>query len=146
VVDTATTEHWRLHLSLTIPGDLKYIEHAGAANKNVKFVPLASISAYQLLDKKQVLVADVFTTDPQLISTKYVQLRDPKNMFGFQHVAPVVKKTLIAENGTAFSATLNKVSALLTVKAMIAMNKAVIVDKKSAAKVAAAFLKANGLK
>ena len=113
---------------------------------NVKFVPLASISAYQLLDRKQVVAADVFTTDPQLISTKYVQLKDPKNMFGFQHVAPIVKKTLIAENGSTFATTLNKVSALLTVRAMIAMNKAVIVDKKSAAKVAGAFLKANGLK
>ena len=35
---------------------------------------------------------------------------------------------------------------MLTVRAMIAMNKAVIVDKKSPVKVAAAFLKANGLK
>ena len=113
---------------------------------NVKFVPLASISAYQLLDRKQVAAADVFTTDPQLISTKYVQLRDPKNMFGFQHVAPIVKTSVVAENGSTFTATLNKVSSLLTVRAMIAMNKAVIVDKKSAAKVAAAFLKANGLK
>jgi len=114
--------------------------------KNVKFVPLASISAYQLLDRKQVLAADVFTTDPQLISTKYVQLRDPKNMFGFQHVAPIVKKSLLTENGAVFATTLNKVSAFLTVRAMIAMNKAVIVDKKSPVKVAAAFLKANGLK
>ena len=111
-----------------------------------KFVPLASISAYQLLDRGQVLAADTFTTDPQLASRKYVQLSDPKNMFGFQHVAPIVKKALISENGSNFTATLNKVSALLTVKAMIAMNKAVIVDKKPAATVAGAFLKANGLK
>jgi osmoprotectant transport system substrate-binding protein len=58
--------------------------------KGFDFVPLAGISAYQLLDQKKVLAADVFTTDPQLLSGKYVQLRDPQNMFGFQHVAPVV--------------------------------------------------------
>jgi len=110
-----------------------------------KFVPLAGISAYQLLDQGKVLAADVFTTDPQLISNKYALLSDPKNMFGFQHVAPIVKKGVVTENGATFSSTVNKVSALLTTKAMIAMNKAVIVDKKSAAKVAAAFLKANGL-
>ena len=40
---------------------------------------------------------------------------------------------------------MNKVSALLTVKAMIAMNKAVGLDKKPAASVAKAFLKANKL-
>ncbi|HET8742631.1 MAG TPA: glycine betaine ABC transporter substrate-binding protein, partial [Gaiella sp.] len=60
--------------------------------KGFDFVPLAGISAYTLLDQKKVLAADVFTTDPQLLSKKYVQLRDPQNMFGFQHVAPVVDK------------------------------------------------------
>ena len=110
------------------------------------FTPLAGISAYTLLNQKKVLAAAIFTTDPQLISTKYVVLREPRNMFGFQFVAPVLSKKLVAENGTRFSATVNKVSSLLTLRAMIAMNKAVIVDKKSAARVAASFLKANGLK
>jgi osmoprotectant transport system substrate-binding protein len=113
--------------------------------KGFDFVPLAGISAYTLLDKGQVPVADVFTTDPQLLSGKYVQLADPKNMFGFQHVAPVVDKDLIADNGAKFTSTLNKVTSLLTVKAIAAMNRAVGVNKKPADKVASAFLKANGL-
>jgi glycine betaine/choline ABC-type transport system substrate-binding protein len=37
------------------------------------------------------------------------------------------------------------VNALLTVRAMIAMNKAVAIDKRPAATVARAFLKANKL-
>jgi osmoprotectant transport system substrate-binding protein len=114
--------------------------------RGFEFVPLAGISAYTLLDKGQVLAADVFTTDPQLLSNKYVQLRDPKNMFGFQHVAPVVDRELVSENGTRLTSTINKVTSLLTVRAMQAMNKAVGVDKRPAAKVADAFLKANGLK
>lgn len=109
------------------------------------FVPLAGISAYTLLDQKKVLAADVFTTDPQLLSKKYVQLRDPQNMFGFQHVAPVVSKKLVAEYGTKFTATINKVTKLLTVKAIAAMNRAVGINKKPAADVAAAFLEANRL-
>lgn len=114
--------------------------------KSFAFTPLAGISAYTLLNQKKVLAAAIFTTDPALISTRYVVLQDPRNMFGFQYVAPVVSKKLVAENGATFTTTLNKVSALLTLRAMIAMNKAVIVDKKSAAVVAGAFLKANGLK
>jgi osmoprotectant transport system substrate-binding protein len=114
--------------------------------KGFDFVPLAGISAYTLLDQGDVLAADVFTTDPQLLSNKYVQLSDPKNMFGFQHVAPVVDRDLVQENGARFTSTINKVSSLLTVKAMQAMNRAVGVNKKPAAKVADAFLKANGLK
>ena len=40
---------------------------------------------------------------------------------------------------------MNAVSALLTQDAIVAMNKAVIVDKKSPAAVAKAFLQANKL-
>jgi osmoprotectant transport system substrate-binding protein len=113
--------------------------------KGFDFVPLAGISAYQLLDQKKVLAADVFTTDPQLLSGKYVQLRDPQNMFGFQHVAPVVSKKLVSEYGAKFTSTINKVTRLLTVKAIAAMNRAVGINKKDPEDVAAAFLKANSL-
>ena len=51
----------------------------------------------------------------------------------------------MSENGSNFTSTVNKVSALLTVRAMIAMNKAVAIDKKPASAVAKAFLKANKL-
>ena len=112
--------------------------------RGIDFKPLAGISAYTLLDRGDVLAAGIFTTDPQLISTKYVVLRDVRNVFGFQHVAPIVSKKLVAENPRLLP-TLNAVSRLLTLKAMIAMNKAVAIDKKTPAAVARAFLKANGL-
>jgi osmoprotectant transport system substrate-binding protein len=114
--------------------------------RGFEFEPLAGISAYQALDQGEAEAADVFTTDPQLLGNKYVQMRDPKNMFGFQHVAPVVDRDLIRAHGLEFTSTLNKVSRLLTVRAIQAMNKAVGVDKKPAAKVADQFLKANNLK
>jgi len=114
--------------------------------RGFEFVPLAGISAYTLLSQKKVLAADVFTTDPQLLSSKYVQLRDPKNMFGFQHVAPVVSTKLVTQNGRRLTSTLNAVNRLLTVKAIAAMNRAVGINKKPADKVADAFLKANRLK
>ena len=112
--------------------------------RNIEFKPLAGISAYTLLDRREVEAVGIFTTDPQLISTKYVVLQDPRNVFGFQHVAPIVSKKLVAENPNVIP-TLNRVSRLLTLRAMIAMNKAVAIDKRRPAAVAAAFLKANGL-
>jgi osmoprotectant transport system substrate-binding protein len=112
----------------------------------VQFVPLAGISAYTLLDGGQLLAADVFSTDPPLgKGSKYTVLADPKHVTGFQNVAPIVKASVAASLGAKFSATVNAVSAKLTQNAIVAMNKAVIVDKQSAAKVAKAFLKANGL-
>ena len=113
----------------------------------VTFVPLAGLSPYQALDQKKVQAAAVFSTDPVLgPSSKYALLADPVHQFGFQNVAPVVKKSLATELGPNFRRTIDRVSAKLTNNAIIAMNKAVIIDKKSAASVANTFLKANGLK
>jgi osmoprotectant transport system substrate-binding protein len=114
--------------------------------KQVKFVPLSSISVYTLLDQGKITAGDVFSTDPQLSSSKYTILADTKHIFGFQNVAPVVSKKTLAAGGSKLSQTVNAVSAKLTIPAMIAMNKAVAIDKKTPAAVASAFLKANGLK
>ena len=112
--------------------------------KQVKFVPLASISVYTLLDEGKITGGDGFSTDPPLQGNKYTVLKDTKHIFGFQNVAPVVTKAL-AGNADLVK-IVNAVSAKLTIPAMIAMNKAVAVDKKSPASVAATFLKANHLK
>jgi len=113
---------------------------------NIHFVALGSISSYQALDSGKVLAADVFSTDPPLAApSKYTVLTDPKNLFGFENVAPIVATSLVKELGPSFVDTVNAVSATLTQPAMLAMNKAVEVDQQSPASVAAAFLKANKL-
>ncbi len=92
------------------------------------------------------LAADVFSTDPPLgKGSKYTVLKDPKHVTGFQNVAPIVKASVAKALGPKFAATVNAVSAKLTQNAIVAMNKAVIVDKASAAAVAKSFLKANHL-
>jgi glycine betaine/choline ABC-type transport system substrate-binding protein len=60
-------------------------------------------------------------------------------------VAPVVSKRLVAQLGPRFAAVVNAVSKKLSQRAMIAMNKAVGVDKRPPAVVARAFLRANKL-
>jgi len=112
---------------------------------NPTFVPLASGLFYNALDSGQVNVSDVFTTDPQLASAKYVVLTDPKHVFGFQNVALIIKKSVLDAEGPAFADTVNKVSSLLTTKAIIAMNAAVALNKEAPATVAHQFLAANGL-
>ena len=64
----------------------------------------------------KVNTADVFTTDGQLQGGKYVVLTDPKNVFGFQNVAPVVSQKVLTAEGPAFAETLNAVSAKLTTR------------------------------
>ncbi|HEY2398188.1 MAG TPA: glycine betaine ABC transporter substrate-binding protein [Solirubrobacteraceae bacterium] len=109
------------------------------------FVPIAIELSYKALESGQVNVQNVFSTDGQLLSGKFKLLADPKHVFGYQNVAPVVKKSVLAAEGPAFEQTLNKVSSLLTLKAIQQMNAAVSIDKQSATIVAQQFLKANGL-
>jgi osmoprotectant transport system substrate-binding protein len=109
------------------------------------FVPLAIGITYKAIDDGQVDVFDAFTTDAQLTSGKYVLLSDPKRVFGFQNVAPVVKASVVAAEGPAFAQTINKVSSLLTLPAIRTMNAAVALDQQNPATVAHKFLAANGL-
>ena len=112
---------------------------------NIEFTPLAGISPYAALDSGRVQVAAIFSTDPALASGKYVVLADPKANFGFQNVAPVVSVSLARALGPRFRRSVDAISAKLTTKAMIAMNKAVAIDKRSPGAVARAFLRANNL-
>jgi len=112
----------------------------------VSFIPLASISVYTLLDQGKATAGDVFSTDPQLQSSKYTVLTDTKHIFGFQNVAPVLTKALATAGGSQLASVVNAVSSKLTLDAMRAMNKAVAIDKQTPAAVASAFLKANHLK
>ena len=108
----------------------------------MKYVSIANGLTYQALDQKKVFCIDVFSTDAQLASGKYTVLTDPKLIFGVQNVAVIVKKSVATPQVVGI---LNAVSAKLTQAAILAMNKATQVNKQDPAKVAAAFLKANGL-
>jgi osmoprotectant transport system substrate-binding protein len=113
---------------------------------DVEFVPLAGISPYAALDSGDALAAAVFSTDPPLgEGSKYTVLDDPEHVFGFQNVAPIVKTDVLEQAGSAFEDTVNEVSALLTTDAIIAMNRAVIVDQQDPADVARQFLEENDL-
>ena len=79
---------------------------------------------YEALDKGEVDAALVFTTDGRLVEKRYTLLRDPRNLFAFQNVAPVIKARL-AERHPELVESINAVSAQLTTEAMREMNLAV---------------------
>jgi osmoprotectant transport system substrate-binding protein len=114
---------------------------------NIKFIPIGSISVYTLLDQNKATGGDGFSTDPQQLQhNKYTALVDDKHIFGFQNVAPVLKKSLLTgSNGALLASTANAVSAKLTLAAMQAMNKAYVVGKATPKQIAHGFLAANGL-
>ncbi len=62
------------------------------------------------LKKNTVQAADLFTTDPTIAKEKFVVLKDPENLFGFQNVQPLVRKGELSKEGVA---ALDAVSAKL---------------------------------
>ncbi len=113
---------------------------------NVGYLPAAAGSQYQAVDQGTAQAANAFTTDYQLTTGKYKLLTDPKGVFGYQYVAPIVKQNVLQQQGPEFAATLNWVSGLLTEQAIQAMNQQVQGNGQPAAGVAQQFLTANGLK
>lgn len=100
---------------------------------------------YQALQDGSVQAADVFTTDGQLASGQYQLLRDPDHLFGFGNVVPVVTQGALLAEGPAFTATIDRVSAQLTIQAMRQLNADVNIYNMSPASAANQFLLAHGL-
>jgi osmoprotectant transport system substrate-binding protein len=109
------------------------------------FQPLTIGTQYQALDQGKVQAADVNTTDGQLITGNYELLSDPKHVFGWGNVVPVVPIKVLQAEGPMFAATINKVTALLSTTAIRQLNAAVDVSGEKPTLVAQQFLIAHGL-
>jgi osmoprotectant transport system substrate-binding protein len=94
------------------------------------------------LQKGDIQVANLFTTDPAIAVNNFVVLDDPKNLFSSQNVTPLVYKSAV--NDTARSA-LNAVSAKLDTPTLTQLMRKVAVDKQDPEKVATDWLKSAGL-
>src|SRR4051794_12187724 len=112
--------------------------------RNVRVRPFQIGKQYPALDKGRVGVAAVFTTDGQLVSRRYTILRDPRRLFAFQNVAPVVRRGLLSRY-PEIGDVLDAVSEKLTTKAMREMNAAAVQRGDTPVAVAARFLRQNGL-
>jgi osmoprotectant transport system substrate-binding protein len=97
------------------------------------------------LEKGEIDVALLFTTDP-LISTKpFLLLEDDRQLQLADNVAPVVRSDLLKKAPADFRVTLNNVTAKLTTPELTRLNAQVIVDRREPRDVALDWLRANGL-
>jgi osmoprotectant transport system substrate-binding protein len=113
---------------------------------NATMRPLAIGTQYGALDRGDVDVANVFTTDGQLATGEYKVLEDPKRLFGYQHVALVIDRAKLKRlGGNRFMDVVDRLNARLTTPALIEMNRAVSVEGLDPAAVAQRFLSENGL-
>ncbi len=86
-------------------------------------------------------VANVYTADPRIATSKLKVLSDPKGLILASNVVPLVSKSI----ADRVAPTINKVSAALTPAGLVALNVQSTVDQKSAHDIAAQWLKDNNL-
>ena len=79
-------------------------------------------------------VADIYSTTPFILTSKLVTLTDPKSLFASQEVVPIVSASKV---NAKLTSVLNKVSAALTTKDLLALNGEVSGDSKTDPAVAA---------
>ncbi|MGW1540814.1 ABC transporter substrate-binding protein [Streptomyces sp. NPDC002309] len=94
------------------------------------------------LTKNAVQAADIFTTDPTILKEKFVVLQDPKNLFGFANVTPLVHESGLSTEGVD---ALNAVSAKLDTKTLLDLDAQVQLENKDPLDVAKAWLESVGL-
>ena len=95
---------------------------------------------YPSLDKGLVDVLAVFTTEGQLSAGRYRVLDDPRNLFAFQNLAPVIRRDLARKYGARLADPLNSLSRRLTTDTMRRMNAAVDIKGETPGAVAQRFI------
>lgn len=89
----------------------------------------------------QVQLVDLYSADPVFADGDLVTLDDPEGLFLASHVVPIVSDRVDA----GAEAVINKVSAALTPKDLVALNASSVTEQAPAAKIAAEWLKEQGL-
>jgi osmoprotectant transport system substrate-binding protein len=113
---------------------------------NLEYVSLAAgLSIYDALDSHLVQVGTGQVTDPLLGAGTYAILSDPKGIFGFHHVALIIRTSLLSRLGPQFQRTYAAMTDLLTLSAMRSLKTAVELNGEMPAAAAHSFLLANHL-
>jgi osmoprotectant transport system substrate-binding protein len=109
------------------------------------FKPLAVGDQYAELNANVVQAADVKSTDGPLASGDYVLLWDPRRIFGWGNVVPVISNRALLSEGPAFTLTIQRVDDELTTAVIRRLNQAVDISQQDPASVAKQFLQTHGL-
>jgi osmoprotectant transport system substrate-binding protein len=143
----------RLTAALTVGGPAQFQTGSpGLPDLSVAygFVPIAFRAMavgdqYSALNTGTIQAADVDTTDGQLATGDYVVMRDPRGVFGWGNVIPVVSAKAAAAEGSAFTDTIQRVDDRLTTDTIRQLNYAVSIAGQDPATVARQFLQTHGL-
>ena len=100
---------------------------------------------YWWLNTGNVQAAYCTTTDPSLAGREFVELADPKNIFGYGNVVPVTTPHVLKVEGPVFRQTIERIDSLLTLRAIRGLNSEEELGGHSPTAIAEQFLQGNGI-
>lgn len=115
----------------------------GIEFKEIKATDAGGPITIEALKKGDAQVGLLFTSDPAIAVNGFVLLQDDKTLQLADNLVPVVRKDALAAN-PVISEALNAIMAKLSQAELTNLNKAVTVDGKAAATVAADWVAAQG--
>jgi osmoprotectant transport system substrate-binding protein len=120
--------------------DLDQIEEAG----NLEFLSACSSDIAGSLSDGTIDVAQVCTTQPEILALNLKLLEDDMHLQPAQNLVPLARQDLI-DAAPDIEATLNAIQAKLTTEALTQLGVAIVIDQEDTADVARQFLEDNGL-
>lgn len=115
------------------------------ASLDVQTLGACTPAIAEALNADNIDVAQVCTTQPEIVAFNLVLLEDDLGLAPAQNIVPVARQDLVDEAGELLESTLNAVNEFLTTEALTELGNAVIIDGESYADAAAQFLTDNGL-
>jgi osmoprotectant transport system substrate-binding protein len=128
----------------------------GAALKSAYGIDITAVKEWVRLDPcsqpmavalntSRVDVAELCTTQTDIVRFNFVLLQDDKHSQPADNMAPILRKSTADQGGAALADTLNAVSAKLTTEVLTNLGAQVAIDQKKIEDVAKQFLTDNGL-
>lgn len=121
--------------------DIGQLEEAG----NVEFLSACSSDIAGSVADGTIGVAQVCTTQPEIISLNLALMEDDQHLQPAQNLVPLARKDLADAAPDDFAETLNAIQATLTTEAVTQLGVEIVINQMDVADVAAAFLEENGL-
>jgi len=111
--------------------------------KEYKVLDYSGPITISALDKGDIQAGLLFSTTPQIKSSGYVVLEDPKDSLGVNNITPLLCAKAVPDKARSI---LDSISSSLSTEELTAMNASYVLDKEDAADVAATWLKDQDIK
>jgi osmoprotectant transport system substrate-binding protein len=115
------------------------------AELDVETLSACSTAIAEALNADNIDVAQVCTTQPEIVAFNLVLLEDDQGLAPAQNLVPVVRQEVADAGGDLLADTLNSVSELLTTEELTNLGNAIVINGESYADAASQWLEDNGL-